>query len=118
MIRWSKQGEARVLLAKDDRVTVLSTVASAPGSRIEGVMPKGSMIRIKVNRCKLEEGVLSNETPTESATTTPPCDDLNTVSAKRPLYRIEGKLLDATRATRDEVLALAANKTRSYSRAL
>jgi hypothetical protein len=78
MIRWNKGGEAAVLEAEDDRVAVRSTIPSAPGSRIEGVLPSGGGVRIKVARCRAEGGA----------------------------YRIEGKLLDATRAARDEVASL------------
>lgn len=78
-IRWNKGGEASVVMADDDRVTVRSTIPSAPGSRLEGVLPSGGALRLKVARCKAEEGA----------------------------FRIEGKLLDATRATRDEVAGLA-----------
>lgn len=81
VIRWSKGGEARVVEAADDRVAVLSTLASAPGARIEGTLPSGGGVRIKVARCRAEGAG----------------------------FRIEGKLLDATRATRDEVAALAAS---------
>lgn len=80
MIRWNKGGEAAVIEAKDDLVAVRSTIPSAPGSRIEGNLPSGSAVRIKVARCKAEDGA----------------------------FRIEGKLLDATRAVRDEVAALVA----------
>ncbi|MBK8254021.1 MAG: hypothetical protein IPK82_15325 [Polyangiaceae bacterium] len=79
-IRWNKAGTAVVLEAVDDRVTVLSTIPSAPGSRIEGSVPSGAAVRLKVSRCKAEgEG-----------------------------FRIEGKRLDATRSVRDEVAALIA----------
>jgi hypothetical protein len=80
MIRWTKGGEAHVLEAKEDLVTVRSTIPSAPGSRIEGALPSGTPVRLKVARCRAEEGA----------------------------FRIEGKLLDATRATRDEIAALVA----------
>ena len=78
MIVWSKGGEAAVIEAKDDLVSVRSTIPSAPGSRIEGRVPSGSGVRIKVARCK----------------------------ADGSRFRIEGKLLDATRAIRDEVAGL------------
>jgi hypothetical protein len=80
MIRWTKGGEAVVVEADDDRVTVRSTIPSAPGSRIEGLLPSGGPIRIKVARCKADSGG----------------------------FRIEGKMLDATRAARDEVASLRA----------
>lgn len=80
MIRWNKGGEAAVLEARDDQVAVRSSIPSAPGSRIEGVLPSGGAVRIKVARCRAEgDG-----------------------------FRIEGKLLDATRASRDEVAGLVA----------
>jgi hypothetical protein len=69
-----------VLEARDDLVAVRSTIPSAPGSRIEGALPSGAPVRLKVARCRAEGGS----------------------------FRIEGKLLDATRATRDEVAALVA----------
>lgn len=78
MITWTKGGEAAVIVANDDLVTVRSTIPSAPGSRIEGRVPSGSAVRLKVARCKAEDG----------------------------RFRIEGKLLDATRAVRDEVASL------------
>lgn len=78
MIRWSKGGEAVMLVADDDRVTVRSTIPSAPGSRIEGTMPSGAPIRVKVARCKADDGG----------------------------FRIEGKMLDATRSHRDEAASL------------
>ena len=80
MIRWTKGGEAAVIEADDDRVTVRSTIPSAPGSRIEGLLPSGGPFRLKVARCRAEGGG----------------------------FRIEGKLLDATRAVRDEVAGLVA----------
>jgi hypothetical protein len=80
MIRWTKGGEAQVLEARDDQVAVRSTIPSAPGSRIEGALPSGASVRLKVARCRADNGG----------------------------FRIEGKLLDATRATRDEVAALIA----------
>ena len=78
MIRWTKGGNAEVIEARDDQVAVRSTIASAPGSRLEGSLPSGVALRLKVARCRAENGA----------------------------FRIEGKLLDATRATRDEVAAL------------
>lgn len=82
-VRWNKGGEATVLEADDDKVAVRSTIPSAPGSRIEGVLPSGSGVRIKVARCKADGAG----------------------------FRIEGKLLDATRAARDEVRSLVAGET-------
>ena len=80
MIRWTKGGDAQVIEARDDLVAVRSSIASAPGSRIEGALPSGTAVRLKVARCR----------------------------ADGDRFRIEGKLLDATRAARDEVAALVA----------
>jgi hypothetical protein len=78
-VRWSRGGEASVTVLDGDRITVLSTTPSAPGSRPEGVLPSGTALRIKVARCRREgEGFL-----------------------------IEGRLLDATRDTRAELERLA-----------
>lgn len=77
-VRWNKGGDAEVVEARDDLVAVLSSIASAPGSRLEGTLPSGVTLRLKVARCRAEGGA----------------------------FRIEGKLLDATRSTRDEVAAL------------
>jgi len=78
MIRWNKGGEAAVLEAQDDRVTVRSTIPSAPGSRLDGSLPSGATLRVKVAHCKADGGA----------------------------FRITGKLLDATRASRTEVAGL------------
>ncbi|MEZ4297518.1 MAG: hypothetical protein R3B70_21330 [Polyangiaceae bacterium] len=85
-VRWSKGGGATVIEAQDDKVAVLSTIPSAPGSRLEGALPSGLGVRIKVARCRAEGGG----------------------------FRIEGKLLDATRATRDEVAGLVAADPASH----
>jgi hypothetical protein len=77
-IRWSRGGEASLSALDGDRIAVLSTTASAPGSRPEGTLPSGTALRIKVARCRREgEGFL-----------------------------IEGRLLDATRDTRGELQRL------------
>lgn len=83
-IRWDKGGDASVVIAEDDLVTVDSSIPSAPGSRIEGSIASGAKVRVKVARCKR----LPAQDPS-------------------PLYRIEGRLLDASRALRSELGALA-----------
>lgn len=78
-IRWSRAGEATVTVLDGDRITVVSTTPSAPGSRPEGTLIEGgAAVRIKVARCRREgEG-----------------------------FVIEGRLIDATRDTRAEILRL------------
>jgi hypothetical protein len=64
----------------DDKVRLLSTIPSAPGSRLQGTLGSGAAIRVKVHRCvRAETG-----------------------------YAIDGKLLDARRELRDALAALAA----------
>jgi hypothetical protein len=77
-VRWTKGGEAEVVACDGDRVSVLSTIPSAPGSRPEGALASGAPVKIKVARCKKQ-------------------DDR---------FLIEGRLLDATRETRAEVMGL------------
>ena len=79
-VRWQKGGEARFTAATDDKVSLLSTLSSAPGSRLDGLLPSGSAVRVKVHRCvRTDDG-----------------------------FAIDGRLLDARREVRDEVAALSA----------
>lgn len=78
MIRWSRGGEATVTALDGDRITVLSTTPSAPGSRPEGALASGTAVRIKVARCRRQED----------------------------RFLIEGRLLDATRENRTEIQRL------------
>lgn len=78
MIRWSKGGEATVAACDGDRINVLSTTPSAPGSRPDGTLENGAPVRLKVARCKKQ-------------------DDR---------FLIEGRLLDVTRETRAELVKL------------
>lgn len=66
-----------VLSLEDDRVTLRSTRASAPGSPIEGKLGDGTIVRVKVARCRADAGA----------------------------FRIEGRLIDASRALRDRLKA-------------
>jgi hypothetical protein len=77
-LRWIRGGEAEVQSLDADRITVLSTTPSAPGSRPEGLLESGAAVRIKVARCRRTE----------------------------ERFLIEGRLLDATRETRAEIQRL------------
>jgi hypothetical protein len=78
-IVWVKGGQATVVRAEDDRATLRSTISSAPGSRLDGKLPSGADVRVKVHRC----------VRTESG------------------FELEGRLLDAKREVRREIEALA-----------
>jgi hypothetical protein len=77
-LTWSKGGEADVTALDEDRISVLSTTPSAPGSRPEGTLASGARVRIKVARCRRTEAG----------------------------FLIEGRLIDATRDTRAEIARL------------
>jgi hypothetical protein len=77
-LTWSKGGEAEVTLLVDDLITLLSTIPSAPGSRPDGKLASGAAVRLKVARCRRQ-------------------DDR---------FVIEGRLIDTTRETRAEIVAL------------
>jgi hypothetical protein len=73
-VTWTKGGEAVVEALDGDRITLRSSIPSAPGSPIEGSFAAGTL-RVKVARCRrIEEG-----------------------------FRIEGRLVDATRGQRAEI---------------
>jgi hypothetical protein len=73
-----KGGEADLVALEADRVTLRATVAKAPGSPLAGTLQSGSPVRVKVHRCRREgDGFL-----------------------------IEGRLVDATRALREELATL------------
>ena len=80
-VRWSTGGEAQVTALDGDRISVLSTTPSAPGSRPQGALASGAALRMKVARCRRQEG-------------------------EEARFLIEGRLLDATRETRAEIARL------------
>ncbi len=80
-LTWTRGGEAEVQSLDGDRITVLSTTPSAPGSRPEGALASGAGVRVKVARCRRHDGSHLPE----------------------PRFLIEGRLLDATRETRAEI---------------
>lgn len=74
-LTWLRGGEADVRSLDGDRIALLSTTPSAPGSRPEGALASGAGVRVKVARCRRAE----------------------------ERFLIEGRLLDATRETRSEI---------------
>jgi hypothetical protein len=87
-VRWSRGGEAAVTALDGDRISVISTTPSAPGSRPEGALASGGAFRIKVARCRRHD--------VEAATG----------AGSAPSFLIEGRLIDATRETRAELRRL------------
>jgi hypothetical protein len=83
-LRWQKGGEARVLAATADVVTLESTTPSPPGSRIDGVLLGGSRrtVRVKVHGSRREES---------------------------GRFRIDGRPIDLTKEAREELAALVAS---------
>jgi hypothetical protein len=79
-VAWAKGGAAEIVAIEADRVRLRSTIPSAPGSRLEGALAAtGKPIRLKVARCRREEA-----------------GD----------FEIDGRLIDATREVRAEILGL------------
>lgn len=80
-LTWSKGGDATITVLDGDRISVLSSIPSAPGSRPEGALAtSGAAVKIKVARCRKQ-------------------DDR---------FLIEGRLIDATRDTREAIQRLLA----------
>ena len=80
MIRWAKGGDASIVTIDVDRVTLDSSLSSPPGSLLEGTLVNdGTTIRIKVRGCKKQDG---------------------------ERFRIEGRILDASRDLRTRLAAL------------
>lgn len=82
MITWAKGGTATVLAAEGENVTLRSTIPSPPGARLDATFdaePRAAL-RVKVHGSK-KEGDGS--------------------------FTIKGRLVDATRETRERVQGLA-----------
>lgn len=84
-LTWNGGGEGRVLSMDGEAVVLHTTRPFAPGSRPEGTLESGSAIRVKTHRCRRE----------------PPDREPAT-------YQLEGRLISATRALREELGALLA----------
>jgi hypothetical protein len=82
-IVWEREGHATVLTMRDDTIALRSSVPSPPGSRIEGRLASGGHVRLKVHVVRREEGGAAGS------------------------FRLEGRLIDLTRAVRAELEAIA-----------
>ena len=92
MIKWAKGGDATLVAIDGDRVTVDSSLSSPPGSLIDGnLLNGGDAIRIKVRGCK-------------KTVADPPQAGRANVEGER--FRIEGRILDASRDLRTRLAAL------------
>lgn len=86
-VRWDKGGEAEIAIVTMDKISLVSTIPSPPGSRIEGALVLAGSdetpprLRVKVHGCKREED---------------------------GRFRIEGRPLDLTRALLDRLTSPAA----------
>lgn len=80
-LSWQKGGEAAVLAVTGDRITLSSTLPSAPGSRLDGVLAGGGALRVKVASCRKSQG-------------------------PDAYFTIEGRLIDTTREVRAALSAL------------
>ena len=84
-IAWVKGGGANVVALQGDAITLRSTIASPPGSRIDGRTGAATPVRIKVHGCKRQ-------------------DD--------GTFVIDGRTVDFTRETRAEIVALVPRAAR------
>jgi hypothetical protein len=75
-VTWAKGGEATIASLVDDAIVLRSTVPSPPGSRIEGTLESGEMLRVKIHGSKKQ-------------------DD--------GAFVLQGRALDMTRAVRERI---------------
>jgi hypothetical protein len=80
-LSFQKGGGAFVLALTKDKITLSSTIPSAPGSRLDGVLSSGGALRVKVASCRRSDG-------------------------SAPSFTIEGRLIDTTREVRAAISAL------------
>lgn len=90
-VTWPGGAGARIVKLEDDRVSLLTARAFAPGSRPEGTLADATAVRVKTARCRraTEEeraGVVLSGGPDPGV-----------------VYLLEGRLLDASRALRDRI---------------
>lgn len=84
-LRWDGPGQGRVLTLNGDVVQLEVSSPGAPGARKDATLPSGASVRVKVHRVKKLEG------------------DLGAAG----WFFLEGRLIDASRAVREELSRLA-----------
>ncbi len=78
-LRWTNGGDAEIVAIGADTVSLVSSVPSPPGSRIEGALADGAKLKVKIHASrKQDDGT----------------------------FRLEGRPLDMTRELRERLLAM------------
>jgi hypothetical protein len=54
-ITWSKGGEATVTALKEGAITLRSSIPSPPGSRIEGELAGGGVVKVKIHGSRKQD---------------------------------------------------------------
>lgn len=86
-LTWDKGGTASVVSLEGDAIVLSSSIPSPPGSRLSGTMAEGrGELRVKVHASKKQED---------------------------GSFRLEGRVIDATRDVRAKIAALVAEKAHS-----
>ena len=84
-VNWTGGGNAQITVLNDDHITLLTTRPFAPGSRPEGTLG-ASALRMKTARCRLAKP-----------------EERTVMPQSEPVYLLEGRLLDASRAFRTAI---------------
>ena len=78
-LTWTNGGDAEIVAIAADTVSLVSSVPSPPGSRIEGALADGAKFKVKIHASrKQDDGT----------------------------FRLEGRPLDMTRELRERLLAM------------
>lgn len=98
VIELSGGGEAWVLSAEVDRLSLAASRAYPPGATLVGTLASRT-VRVKVRGSKLRA------TPPTTEPTTPAEAGASSSASAGTWFDVEGRLVDATRADRELVLA-------------
>lgn len=75
---WQKGGEAQIESCDSKAIVLLSSISAPPGTPLSGALPSGTEVQVKVHVCKRQPG-------------------------DAPLFRIQGRLFNASRKVKDEL---------------